>query len=53
MPTRSDRRRDWRAPPNKAAFAGFAFALLGFLVSVSMAGYLIYLGVKAYFTGGN
>ena len=40
-------------PPNKAALGGFIVALAGFILAVSSFGYLIYLGLRAYFTGGN
>jgi len=42
-----------RLPPNKAALGAFVFALIGFLLSLIPVGYLIYLGLRAYFTGGN
>jgi len=42
----------YRLPPNKAALGGFIIALVGFILAVSSFGYLIYLALWAYFTGG-
>ena len=41
-----------RAWGNKAALGGFIIALVGFILAVSSFGYLIYLALWAYFTGG-